>query len=168
MRGAELLSWDPQAATIPPGEDAGPYNWISGYLRSIPRLVFPHSVDRSLLFVSPFLPFEYTGRGLRATIRHASFASPSGVLKFELSFQRIIVGTTNADSEVFGTVSAFDGSCSGQSGLIEETTFDLADGNLIDDIERGDPFRVKLTRKGTDVGDTAERISFEGFFLDEL
>lgn len=132
------------AQNAPPASAAA----SAGTRNSTPILEFDDTLDESAIFIGIMPQGAKLASGLKVRIHWAAASATTNAVRWSVSFERMNT-TIGADS--FDTATAATTTTSGTNGVLAVTEITAT---AIDGITAGDPFRLRITRVGSDGADT--------------
>jgi hypothetical protein len=135
----------------PPSSNYATFDVRNGH----PVLTFPDAVVYAAIF-SAVMPRRYGGGGVTVLINWMSDGTSTNKVCFSAQLERMDVGTTDLDSDSFGTqvIDTTGVAGSSTSGIQSQTTIALTTGAQMDSVVAGDTFRLKITRETGQTNDT--------------
>lgn len=122
-----------------------------------PVLDFDASTNEQGVF-GGLMPQHYSGTtGVTVFIHYSMSTATSACTDWDVSFELIGSEDQDLDSDGFAAVNAItDHPVSGSSGFVVSASVAFTDGADMDSVAAGDPFRLKVVRKGTTDGATGD------------
>lgn len=109
------------------------------------------TVDEQIAFEG-VVPPHYSGGDLTVVLGWVSASAVAGDVKWDVSAEKMEVGTLDIDADSYAAAKTQTTTCSGTSGIIVETTFTFTQAEA-DGIAAGDPFRLLVMRDSNDAAD---------------
>lgn len=114
---------------------------------------FDASTPETLDFEA-LMPRNYDGGGLTIVLVWSATTAISGVTRWKASFERHQADTTDIDSDSFAAAQTVDATAPATNGARSYDSIGFADGAQIDDIAKGDSFRLRIERDAANAADT--------------
>lgn len=120
-----------------------------------PILVFPDAVVYAAIFTG-VMPRQYGAGGVTVLINWMNSTTSTNKVCFSATLERVDVGTTDLDSDSFGTqvIDTTGVAANATSGIQSTTSIALTTGANMDSVVAGDTFRLKITRETGQANDT--------------
>lgn len=94
------------------------------------------------------MPQQYASSGADVVLFTASQGT-TGDMDWDVAWENM--ASQDLDSDGFASAQSTDGtSVNGTSGVITQVTVSFTDGAQMDSVTAGNPFRIKVTRQGSD------------------
>jgi hypothetical protein len=146
--GQTLLVFTPQAG-VPPAA-----NYASLDVRNNHTVWdFDAAVAESLDFES-VMPRNYDGGGITAVVIWSAATAVSGATRWLVSFERHQDDVTDIDSDSFAAAQAVNATAPATNGARSYDSVAFTDGAQIDNIAKGESFRLRIQRDATNAADT--------------
>ena len=94
------------------------------------------------------MPQSYSRRAVSVVIKYAMTSATANTVQWDISFERLLVGTDNLDTNSFGATSTATVTVPGTAGIIGMASINVTAGTNMDNIVEGDLFRLNVTRNG--------------------
>lgn len=134
----------------PPSSNAATFDTRNQHL----LLDFDDSSDEVAVFRG-ILPKNYSGGGIDIFLHFAMSSATSGNAVWETSIERLDEGGQDIDSDGFASGNNDFVGVPGTSGQLEYILISHTDGAQMDSLAVGESFRLKVSRLGSNVSDTA-------------
>lgn len=145
--GSTLCTFEPNGARQP-ATNMGTFDRRNVHL----VLDFDDTTVETVYFES-FLPRNYAGGGITATICWMATSATSGDVVWSISWERMDTGT-DLDSDSFASEQTATATTSATSGKPTYTTIAFTNGAQIDSVSVGEKFRLQFRRNASAGGDT--------------
>jgi hypothetical protein len=148
--GQTLVAFTP-LDNEPPSSNYATFDVRNGH----PVLTFPDGVVYAAIFTG-MMPSKYGGGGVTVLINWMSDGTSTNKVCFSAQIERMDVGTTDFDSDSFGTqvIDTTGVAGSSTSGIQSQSSIALTTGTNMDSVVAGDEFRLKITRETGQTNDT--------------
>lgn len=116
-------------------------------------IAYDGTADEFALFMSTLDDSYASGSNLVVKVYWTAASATSGDAVLTLEWEFVNPGTLDIDGDSFDTLASQTTTTSGTTGVLNTTTFTLANG-AIDDQTAGTPFRMRIGRDADNVADT--------------
>jgi len=98
---------------------------------------------------SAIMPQNYTDGGVTVYIHYSMQSATSGDIDWDVSFERIGDQQLDIDADSFAAVNSVDNTTvPATAGLVDVVSVAFTDGTDMDEVAKGELFRIKIERDG--------------------
>ena len=137
----------------PPTTAPAPFD-VRGDVFQHPVLDFDAATKESAVFTS-VMPQRYDGGGLTVKVHYAMSIATADDVVIDVAIERIGDESQDIDSDGFAVVQSVTDTVPGTSGHVGVATVAFTGGAQMDNVAKGDAYRVKMTRDADNAADDA-------------
>lgn len=153
--GDTLLFFRPSDAE-PPDDDAAVVNYLLTASADEPdallMTVDHNDTTNSFMYYTGFLPRNYAGGGLTATVMWFSDAATTGDAKLEIGIKSL--GDTDSVDKAAATAQSATDTTNGTAKTLNYTTITFTSGAQMDSLAAGEMFQLRMNADAVDAAHT--------------